>query len=233
MNIDRAVSIVLACCAILIAGTMVQRQFGAGTRKNESITDARVTAFSQWSEVQSAGRLLGPEGAKVQIVEFSDLECPFCKRFHRALGAVRSKYSADVSLRFVHFPLSMHKFARQAASAAECAHEQGRFGEFIESVFEDQDSLGLRSWGSFAAGAAVADTVRLVTCVRDAVYTDAVDSASRMAERFGVQSTPTVVINGWRLAIPPTEPQLLSIVAEVLDGANAQQAALNAMGTPQ
>ena len=69
----------------------------------------------------------GKKDAKIQIVEFSDFECPFCSRVAAPLKELEAKYGADMSVTFKHFPLSFHKNAMPTAVAAMCTHEQGKF----------------------------------------------------------------------------------------------------------
>lgn len=78
----------------------------------------------------------GNPDAKITIIEYSDLECPFCKRFHVTMEQVLATYGNDVRVVFRHFPLdSLHKKARTEANAVECAGEQGKFWEFIDGIF--------------------------------------------------------------------------------------------------
>lgn len=78
----------------------------------------------------------GNPNAKITIIEYSDLECPFCKRFHATMEQVLATYGNDIRVVFRHFPLdSLHKKARTEANAVECAGEQGKFWEFIDGIF--------------------------------------------------------------------------------------------------
>lgn len=79
----------------------------------------------------------GNQNAKITIVEYSDFECPFCKRFHQTMQQVISTYGNDVKWVYRHFPLDgLHQQARPEANMAECAHEQGKFWEFTDGVFK-------------------------------------------------------------------------------------------------
>jgi hypothetical protein len=81
--------------------------------------------------------------------------------------AVRARYPKDVGLFFVHFPLPMHRFARPAARATECAGLQGKFGQMVDAVYNKQDSLGLKSWSDYGRDAGVADTVAFRLACRE------------------------------------------------------------------
>lgn len=79
----------------------------------------------------------GNQNAKITIVEYSDFECPFCKRFHQTMEQVMAKYGNDIKWVYRHFPLDgLHQQARPEALMAECAHEQGKFWEFTDGVFK-------------------------------------------------------------------------------------------------
>ncbi|KKW42008.1 MAG: Sodium/proton antiporter [Candidatus Magasanikbacteria bacterium GW2011_GWA2_56_11] len=78
----------------------------------------------------------GNQNAKITIVEYSDFECPFCKRYHDTMAQIIAKYGNEVRWVYRHLPLdSLHRKARTEALAAECAGEQGKFWEFTDQVF--------------------------------------------------------------------------------------------------
>lgn len=79
----------------------------------------------------------GKASAKITLVEYSDLECPFCKQFHKTMEQVIQAYPNDVKWVYRHMPLdSLHSKARTEANATECAGEQGKFWEFTDSIFK-------------------------------------------------------------------------------------------------
>jgi thiol-disulfide isomerase/thioredoxin len=77
----------------------------------------------------------------VTIVEFSEFQCPFCRRVLPALRQVEERYRGRVRLVFRHFPLARHKEAPKAAEAAECARDQGRFWEMHDRLFANAEQL--------------------------------------------------------------------------------------------
>jgi protein-disulfide isomerase len=118
----------------------------------------------------------------------------------------------------VHFPLRSHRLALPAARAAECAAEQGAFEEMHRTLFARQDSLGLKSWGSYAAEAGIPDTARFLECTASQRSFPRVEAGRRVGEREGVSATPTVLVNNWRLRRPPSEDDLALLVADVRAG---------------
>lgn len=154
----------------------------------------------------------------MQIVEFGDLECPFCALFHLRLDSLPAHMRREVAITLIQYPLSYHRFAVPAARALECANAQGRFGEFVAAVFKKQDSLGLKSFGAFAAKAGVADTSRLVSCTRRPGEPVSVSRGRALATKLGVRGTPTVLINGWRFSVAPGVARLNEVINDVLAG---------------
>src|SRR3990167_11376713 len=89
--------------------------------------------------------VLGDPDAPVTIVEFSDFQCPFCGSFFaQTLPLIKKNYMDKGKVKMVYrdFPLSFHPEAQPAAEADECAHEQGKFWEFHDGLFNNQQYLG-------------------------------------------------------------------------------------------
>lgn len=82
----------------------------------------------------------GPKDAKITFVEFSDFQCPFCSRAYPTINQLMKDYDGKVQLVFKNFPLiSIHPHAQKAAEAAACARDQGKFWEFHNALFENQN----------------------------------------------------------------------------------------------
>jgi protein-disulfide isomerase len=97
-------------------------------------------------EVAATGPAMGPADAPVTIIEFSDFECPFCKRIHPTLKQVMDTYDGKVRLVYRHLPLTnIHPNAQKAAEASLCAHEQGQFWAMHDAIFEGTGGLALAS----------------------------------------------------------------------------------------
>ena len=80
-------------------------------------------------------------GAKITLVEFADYECPHCKRFQPVLRQILDEFPGDVKLYFKHYPLPQHTNARLAAEAAVAAQKQGKFWQFQDKLWDQQDDL--------------------------------------------------------------------------------------------
>src|SRR5581483_8762214 len=86
---------------------------------------------------------IGPDNAPVTIIEFSDFQCPFCKRFHdTTLPVLLKKYEGKIRFAYRDFPISsIHPYAQGAAEAAECAYAQNKFWDYHDLLFQDQQRL--------------------------------------------------------------------------------------------
>jgi protein-disulfide isomerase len=99
-----------------------------------------------------ASRVKGSPYALVTIVEFSDFQCPYCRRVVDTLKEVAAKYSAEVWIAFRDFPLHwIHAEAQLAAEAARCAAEQGKFWEYhaVEKDLQEGQALGVNGTPAF------------------------------------------------------------------------------------
>nr|CRH07179.1 Protein of unknown function. Containing thioredoxin fold [Candidatus Magnetococcus massalia] len=142
---------------------------------------------------------MGPKDAPVTIVEFSDFECPYCRRVQPALEEVKKAYGDKVRLVFRHFPLSFHKLAPKASLASMCAGDQGKFWPYHDKMFEegvDLQPAGLQA----AAKALKLDMAAFDKCLSDEKYDDRLQADMAEASRLGITGTPTFLINGIKIS---------------------------------
>jgi protein-disulfide isomerase len=140
--------------------------------------------------------ILGREDAPVAMIEFTDLQCPYCARFAaQTFPRLRREYIDSGRLRFASrdLPLPFHPFAMPAAVASRCAGEQGRFWEYREALFAAQDRLGLEPYTEIAQALGL-DVARLETCRGDGRPSEAVRADAELARSYGITTTPTFVI---------------------------------------
>jgi protein-disulfide isomerase len=138
---------------------------------------------------------LGPEGAPVTILEFSDFQCPFCARAQPVLHKVRETYGDRVRFVFLDFPLPMHAQAPKAHEAAACAAEEGRFWPMHDQIFANQAHLEPPDLKRYAAELGL-DPTLFADCLDSGRHAN--DRARDMEEgaRQGVGATPAFFING-------------------------------------
>ena len=189
-------TVLMVGCALAVTGAVVRREFFApdAAAAQQELTPRPV---ENWARLASAGQRLGPAEAPVQIVEFSDFQCPFCATFRGTLAKLRAKYPTRVSVLYRHYPIdALHPHARTAALASECAAEQGRFEAYHDLLFAQQDSIGAKTWERFAAQAGVPDVDAFARCVGEQRLAGNVDRDFRLAEETGISLTPSIIING-------------------------------------
>jgi protein-disulfide isomerase/uncharacterized membrane protein len=154
-----------------------------------------------------APHVKGAPDAPLTIVEFSDFECPACRQaFGDLRELVRSR--PDVRLVFRHFPLDsrcnaqmqrqLHPAACQAAAAAECAGKLGRFWEYHDLLFENQKALDRESLFRYAREVGL-DIPAFRACLDDPATMDRITADVAAGARLGIESTPTIFINGRRI----------------------------------
>lgn len=166
--LDRLLSAILAFAALAIAGALMHREFVSSGNSTASLESKYI---SNWREIARLGRTVGDSTAPVTLVEFSDFQCPFCRRFNGTLRRTLDAFPGQVSYVFVHYPLPNHPSALPAARAAECANTHGKFREIADRMFDTQDSLGKKAWSSYALDAGISDTLGFVKCMGDSVAT--------------------------------------------------------------
>jgi len=147
-------------------------------------------------DVAAAGASLGPEDAPITIIEFSDYQCPYCKRAEPVVQQVLERYPSQVRFVYRHFPLDrIHPLARGAAEAAACAGDQGRFWEFHRNLFSEGAEFDKESLIQHASDAGL-DLVAFQTCVEERRFQAAIEADVTDGQRAGVTGTPAFFING-------------------------------------
>jgi protein-disulfide isomerase len=137
----------------------------------------------------------GPDNAPVTIVEFSDFQCPFCAKVLPTLKQIEEKYKDRVRIVWKHLPLSIHEDARDAALAAEVARKQGKFWEFHDRLFANQDKLGLEDLKAHAKDLEL-DMTRFEADLQKAEDKKRIDADVAEAATLGVSGTPGFFVNG-------------------------------------
>jgi protein-disulfide isomerase len=137
----------------------------------------------------------GPRDAPVQIIEFSDFQCPFCDRARPIVAQVMEKYAGKVRLTYRHLPLTrIHPRAQELAEASECAGEQGRFWAFHDSIFDQFAMIETLDVNAVAKQAGVRDGPRFLACRESGRFRERVEEDLRAAESLEIGGTPTFLI---------------------------------------
>jgi protein-disulfide isomerase len=213
-RVDRLLSVALTAAAVAIAVSVTFRTFFAADRSPER----RPEYMRSWKTILRSGILLGGKAdAPITLIEVADLECPACRAFHSTVQALLAEYS-QLRVVFVHWPLDYHKHALPAARAAECAFQRGAFREWVEAVYAKQDSMGTKSWASYAREAGIRDTTAIEQCATDPRITARIADGISFAKQIEASGTPTVLLNGWRYRGTPSREQIKRGVDALLRG---------------
>ena len=142
----------------------------------------------------------GNKNAKVVLVEYSDYECPFCKRFHETMQQVLKDYGNKVAWVYRHYPLPFHTNAQMESEAAECVGEVGgqdKFWTYTDMVYSKTASSGT----SFTkeqmvdmAGEVGVDKGKVKSCLDSGKYAQKVKDQMNSGASAGIQGTPGTVI---------------------------------------
>jgi protein-disulfide isomerase len=137
----------------------------------------------------------GAPGAPVTIVEFSDYQCPHCRRIQPSLDQLLREYRGRVRLIFKDFPLPSHDLARPAHEAARCAGSLGEYWPYHDRLFAEQPRFERANLIAYATALGL-DEARFTRCVDERVFASAVESDVAQARALGVSGTPTFLVNG-------------------------------------
>lgn len=148
---------------------------------------------------------LGDKNAPVTFIEFSDFQCPFCRKFWKdTLPQIKKEYIDTGKVKFVYrdFPLSFHQGAAPAAEGAECAEEQGKFWELHDTIFEEQEKQGsgtiqftaddVKKWAAKIG----LNTSKFNQCLDSGKYKAEVEKDIADGTTAGATGTPALFING-------------------------------------
>jgi protein-disulfide isomerase len=205
---------ILTPIAIIIAGIIIAVSVYVVASRDPSAKSASGTASSTLSvyipPVTSVDHIRGNLNAKIVIVDYSDLECPFCKQFHQTLIQIFNQYGPTNQVAWVyrHFPLDIHTRAPHEAEASECANELGgntAFWNYIDDVFAtttSEDTLDPAQL-PIIAGEVGLDTDKFMDCLNSGRYADKVTEETNDAIKAGGNATPftVLVVNGQNIPL--------------------------------
>lgn len=154
----------------------------------------------------------GPEDAPIQLVEFSDFECPYCSRFAAVVNQLKNDYEGNLRVVFRNFPLSFHVNARLLARGAVCANAQGNFWAFHDVAFQRQARLNRPGASPLSvqdvaelAGDVGLNAEEMRFCLESSASDEQVARDRSDGEALGLRGTPTIFVNG-RQWDGPLEP---------------------------
>lgn len=197
--------------AIVIAGAFIAGAlyFGGGTSGNVAANAPQPQAvvesatLDEMRAISADDHVRGDPNAPVKIVEYSDFECPFCKRFHFTMQEIVKEYDGKVAWVYRQFPLDqLHSKARKEAVASECAAEQGgneAFWKFADRFFEltpSNDQTDIATVLPQIAKEIGLDVGKFNTCLTSGKYDERIEKDVQNAAATGGQGTPWSIVIG-------------------------------------
>ncbi len=153
----------------------------------------------------------GAEQPKVTIIEFADYQCPHCKKAAEALSDIVKRYPDQVQLVFVDFPINPSGISRAIAEGGACASQQKRFWAYHDRAFSMQDSLNFDSPTAIATELEL-DMALFESCLESDYPKQIVGKGEAEAARLGLNSTPTLFLNGRKLHLHNMDEELAGAV---------------------
>ncbi len=142
----------------------------------------------------------GPSNAAVTIIEFTDYECPWCKKSQENLKEIDKTYKGKIKFVARNFPLSqIHPTAQPAAEASLCAQEQGKFWPYRDKLFEMSPQLADADLERYAKDLGLSMS-KFKSCMATHKYKERVDGDLLDGQRLGVRGTPAFFVNGTQVA---------------------------------
>ncbi len=154
----------------------------------------------------------GAQKGSVMLLEFSDFQCPYCKKVQPSLRELVKKYRDQVAFGYRHFPLAFHTEADESAIAAECAREQGKFLDMHAKLYQQQGRQSVDELKKIAKDIGVADTKKFNTCLDEDRYRKLIERDMEVADSVGINGTPAFVIGAY-------DAKKGVLIGEVLQGA--------------
>lgn len=199
--------IIAGVAVAAIVGLAIYLPKASGSKSTKATTSAAATntnaAAPKFNDVAAVSKdeyILGDKNAKLTLISYSDLECPYCKTFHPTLKQLLTDYDGKVNVVFRNYPLSFHANAPKEAEAALCVGKLGggdKYWEFIDKIFERTTSNGtgfaLTALGPLAKEIGVNQT-KFQTCLDSGEMTKKVTDDTADGNTGGVTGTPSTLI---------------------------------------
>lgn len=137
----------------------------------------------------------------ITVEEFGDFQCPACGTFYPITENLKAEFGDKINFEFKHFPLEGHDFAYDASVAAEAAREQGKFDEYYNVLFPNQENLAIADLESYAVEIGL-DLEKFKADMQSESVRARVDADRAEGDARNVNATPTYFIDGKRVSFP-------------------------------
>lgn len=152
----------------------------------------------------------GAVNGSVMMLEFSDFQCPFCKKVQPTIRNLVKTYSDRVAFGYRHLPLAFHQEADESAVATECAREQGKFLQMHERLYQQQRNQSMDQLKQLAKEIGIADLDKFNKCLAEDKYRAQVNRDMKVAASVGISGTPAFVIGKYDKKNGVVEGEILS-----------------------
>ncbi|MBL8117369.1 MAG: thioredoxin domain-containing protein [Anaerolineae bacterium] len=206
------IAVIFLAIGLVIGGASVNALFNANSMENKALideaaktiaqaiggsgTDTAALQPGQYYDVSSDDDpFLGPADAPVTIIEFGDFRCSYCKRFQtETLQPILADYSQQVKFVFRDYPI-LGQSSVISALAAQCMNDQGKFWQFHDLAYSDQQNLTREQFITYAGQLSV-DVEQFTTCLDSQTHINEISADAVFAQNLGVTGTPAFFING-------------------------------------
>ena len=215
---------IVAGLSLLVVAVFVFQSLAAAPNPEGALVTAEAAAYPQ-----ANGKAMGPADAPVVVQEFADFQCPYCGLFHEQIqGQIVDQYLANgdgrVRYEYHHFIVIDGNVggveSRHAAIASECANEQGGFWQFQALLFANQAGEGQGAFNDTRlaqlATSARLDQQAFASCFTSTAAANAVIADEQLARQYGLNSTPTLLVNGQKVANPLDFKQVTALIDAAL-----------------
>lgn len=213
--------------AVVVAGALIAAAIYFGASSSPSNYGGNLTgtqAAESIPDATSKDHIIGDPNAKVVLIEYSDLECPFCKVFHATMQQVMDAYKGQsVAWVYRHFPIAeLHSRAPKESEASECAAEQGgntAFWNFINKVYSttaSNNTLDPSALPTIAQSIGL-DVTAFNQCLSSGKYADAIKNDVKEAIKAGAQGTPYTIVKSGDKNIVISGAQPFDVVKQTID----------------
>ncbi len=136
----------------------------------------------------------GAANGSVMVLEFSDFQCPFCRKVQPTVQELVRRYSDKVAFAYRHLPLSIHQEADESAVATECAREQGKFIQMHQRLYQQQLDQSVEALKKIAKDIGVKNMKKFNACLTKDKYRSLVNRDMEVAASVGISGTPAFVV---------------------------------------
>ncbi|MEM6731886.1 MAG: thioredoxin domain-containing protein, partial [Myxococcota bacterium] len=137
----------------------------------------------------------GPADASLRLVVFSDFQCPYCGKFAKTLTFAEETFGPQLRTEFRHYPLPFHQFAPMASAIGICAHRQGRFWEWHDTLFANQSQVNPAGLQDLVRELGL-DEAAIAACVKEEETQRILEQDHSAGQTAGVSGTPAFFVNG-------------------------------------